>query len=304
MFETKVSLWKRIRRSPYQAVGSIFTIFITIFVMLLFFLIATGSSTLLSYLESKPQLTVFFKDEKDQGSVDRLIDRLKSTGKISTVNFISKEKALAIYREQNKNDPLLLEMVTADILPSSLEVSATSPQHLSSLADIMRDEPGIDEVVYQKDEIETLIAWTSIARKIGLIFIVFLIISTLFIILTSISMKIALKREEIEILKLVGATPWYIKRPFVREGLVYGLIGGNIAWLVNLLILLYLTPYLNSFLVGLPALSLLRLGTVSVDVWPPNVYLFILMWVMVTLFGLGMGFLGSILATARFLKSN
>src|SRR3989338_8192145 len=126
-----VSFWQRIRRTPYQAVASVFMIFITLFVFAVFLLLAVTSSVILSYFESKPQVTIFFSYEKDKTAVDTLIEILKSTGKIASISYISKDQALAIYREQNKNDPLLLEMVTADILPASLDVSATSPKYLS-----------------------------------------------------------------------------------------------------------------------------------------------------------------------------
>src|SRR3989338_2458687 len=195
-----VTFWKRIRRTPYQSVASIFMIFITLFVMAIFLLLVTSSSAILSYFESKPQLTVFFKDEKDMESVTQLIEKLKKTGKKASTQYISKEQALAIYKEQNKNDPILLEMVTADILPASLEISATMPVYLSGLAELVNEEKGIDEVVFQKDVVDTLISWTSTVRKVGFIFIFFLLLSTLFILLTTIGMKIALRKEEIEVL--------------------------------------------------------------------------------------------------------
>ncbi|MBI4226598.1 hypothetical protein HY612_05805, partial [Candidatus Roizmanbacteria bacterium] len=135
-----VMFWKRIRRTPYQSVASVFMIFITLFVMAIFLLLVASSSAVLSYFESKPQLTVFFRDEKDKESITQLIDKLEKTGKTASTQYISKEQALAIYKEQNKNDPILLEMVTADILPESLEVSATSPTYLAELAEMVNEE--------------------------------------------------------------------------------------------------------------------------------------------------------------------
>lgn len=297
-----VTFWSRLRRTPYQVIAAVFMIFITLYVMAVFLILAASSSAILSYFEGKPQLTVFFKDEKDKASVDSLIGKLKATGKMSSTNYISKEQALAIYKEQNKNDPLLLEMVTADILPSSLEVSAVSPQYLSDLAEVIKKETGIDEIVFQKEVVDTLVSWTSTVRKVGAVFILFLFGATFFIILTSISMKIAYRKEEVEILKLVGATGWYIKKPFIFEGLVYGIVGSTLAWIVASLCTLYLRPFIMSFLGGIPKLALLNIAGYTIYIWPFSLPLFILLWFVLLLVGLFIGFVGSLFAVSRYMK--
>lgn len=298
----KISFWKRIRRTPYQSIASVFMIFMTLFVMAIFLLLAGGLSSLLSYFETKPQLTVFFKDEKSKASIDELIQKLESTGRVASYQYISKDEALSIYREQNKNDPLLLEMVTADILPSSLEISATSPKYLVELSELAQKEQNIDEVVFQKDVVDTLVSWTSTIRKIGVIFLVFLMSSTIFILLTTIGMKIALKKEEIDILKLVGATSMYIRKPFILEGVIYGLIGAFAAWFTVAGIILYLSPFITSFLKGIPYLYFAAVGNVQINIWPPTVTLFALLFAVLTLAGFIIGFLGSLLAVSRYMR--
>lgn len=300
---SSISFWKRIRRTPYQSVASVFMIFMTLFVLAIFLLLAGGLTSLLSYFETKPQLTVFFKDDKSKASIDELVQNLQATGKVSTYQYISKDQALAIYREQNKNDPLLLEMVTADILPSSLEISATSPKYLVELSELSKKDKGIDEVVFQKDVVDTLVSWTSTIRKIGAIFLVFLAFSTIFILLTSVGMKIALKKEEIEILRLVGATSWYIRRPFIYEGIVYGLTGATLAWLVVSGLILYLSPFITSFLKGIPSLPLLQINAVNIYIWPPTLIIFSLLLVILQLCGFLIGLIGSSLAVSRYLKN-
>src|SRR3990172_5919127 len=185
-----LSIFQRLRRTPYQAVASVF-------MMGLFLLLVTSTSSLVSYFESKPQLTIFFSNEKDKTSIDKLVNKLMTTGKISSTKYVSKEEALNIYREQNKDDPLLLEMVTADILPASLDISATAPQYLNEIYQMVKGEEGVDDIVFQKEVVDTIISWATTVRRIGLIFILLLILSTFFILLTSIGMKIAMKKEEI-----------------------------------------------------------------------------------------------------------
>ncbi|MBI2617209.1 ABC transporter permease [Candidatus Gottesmanbacteria bacterium] len=297
-----LSNWKRIRRTPYQTLAAIFMIAITLFVLSIFLLIAAISSAVISYFESKPQITVFFQETVDKSQIDAISGRLQGTGKVASLIYVSKDEALKIYQEQNKNDPLLLEMVTADILPESIEVSTYSPSQLTEIAEILKSEKGIDEVVFQKDVVDTLISWTSTIRKMGIVFLVFLLAATFFILLTSIGMKIANRKDEIEILKLVGATPWYIRRPFIAEGLAYGVMGAFISWIIASGIVLYAQPYMTSFLQGIPPLALFSISTFSFHIWPPNIYLFLGLFLTLELAGITIGLLGSLLAVSRYMK--
>ena len=299
---TNTSFWQRLRRNPYQTTAAIFMIFITLSVVGIFLFMIGGLSGILSYFESKPQLTVFFKDEKDKSSIEALVEKLKATGKLATYQYISKEQALAIYREQNKSDPLLLEMVTADILPSSLEITAITPQYLTDLAEIAKKETGIDEVVFQNEVVDTLISWTGTVRQTGMILIFFLTVSSFFILLTTIGMKIAFHKDEIEILKLVGATPWYIKKPFIFEGLTYGIFGAGASWVVVTGLFLYLSPFITSFLKGIPSLPLWQFPGLTIYIWPLSPGIFLIVLLILLSLGLMIGLLGSFFAVARYMR--
>jgi cell division transport system permease protein len=209
--------WTHIRRSPYQSMAAVLTMFLTFLLSGVFGLTVMTSFMVLQYFESKPQATVFFKDVAQKEEADALKATLEATGKIASIKYVSKEDALAIYKEQNKNDPLLLEMVNADILPASLEVSATDPRHLKELEPIMKQSSGVEEVIYQKDVVDTLVSWTNAVRLVGVILAVLLSVDAILIVMTIIGMKVALKKDEVEILKLIGASKWYIQLPFLLE---------------------------------------------------------------------------------------
>lgn len=282
--------WKHIRRSPYQALAAVLIMFLTMFTASIFLLSAYGSSMILNFFESKPQITVFFKDEIKKEGIESLKQKLEETGKVASQKYVSKEEALAIYKEQNKNDPLLLELVTANILPSSLEISAKEAKDLSALNTIIQNEKtNIDEVVYQKDIIDSLISWTNAIRSIGVILVGFLTFVSLLIILMVIGLKIGQKKEEIEILHLVGASNWYIRKPFIYEGAFYGIIGGLLAWIISYGLLLYVTPYLSSFLSGIPLLPI------------PVIEMVKFLGIEIAS-GIFVGVIGSLLAVWRYLR--
>jgi len=246
--------WTNIRRSPYQAFAAILIMMLTFLVISFFTFLIGGSSKIVNYFESKPQVTAFFKNEAKQSDINTLENDLQSTGKIASVKYVSKDEALKIYREQNKNDPLLLDLVTADILPASLEISSLKIEDLSSISDTLKNSPIVQEVVFQKDVVSTLTAWTSALRKIGTALIIVLSLVSMFIMVTIIGIKISQKKDDIEIMRLIGATNWYIRWPFIFEGMFYGAIGAFLGWLISSLALWYATPFLSSFLRGIPIL--------------------------------------------------
>lgn len=248
--------WRNIRRSPYQAVAAIFVMMLTFLAFSIFALIIFGSTRIVDYFESKPQVTAFFRDEAKPADIEGLGNSLKESGLISEVKFISKEEALRIYKEQNKDDPLLLDLVTAEILPASLEIATYNIEDLALVSDTLKKSTIVQEVVFQKDVVSTLSSWTSALRKIGLAVVIILSMVSIFIMVTIIGIKISQKKSDIETMRLIGAGSWYIRWPFILEGVFYGLIGALIGWLISIGALFYVTPYLSSFLKGIPVLPI------------------------------------------------
>lgn len=281
--------WRNIRRSPYQAIAAIFVMMLTFLAFSVFALIIFGSSGIVNYFESKPQVTAFFRDEAKQADIEGLSNTLKNSGIISSTKYVSKEEALKIYKEQNKNDPLLLDLVTAEILPASLEISTYKIEDLTLVSDTLKKSPIVQEVVFQKDVVSTLTSWTSALRKIGLSVVIILALVSIFIMVTIIGIKVSQKRADIETMRLIGAGSWYIRWPFIFEGVFYGLVGALFGWLLSVGALLYVTPYLSSFLRGIPIFPI------------PPVFLLELLAVEV-LIAIILGALSSYLAVLRYLK--
>lgn len=262
---------------------------LTFYLASIFVLLVGASQAILTYFETRPQVTAFFKDEAKMNQVEDLKAKLGQTGKVLEMKYVSKEEALAIYQEQNKADPSLLEMVTANILPASLEVSAKSITYLSELAQVLRESPEVEEVIYQEDIVSSLRSWTSNIRKTGLELVGSLGIISFLMISVITGMKVVLRKEEIEILRLIGASSWYVRLPFLLEGIFYGAIGALAGWSLAYLRLLFLAPNLSEFLSNTP-----------LPVTPPAVYMLALLGGEILL-GVLIGILGSLLALRRYL---
>ncbi len=241
-------VFSAIRRTPYQSLSAILITSITFFVLTTLTLFLLGTNRLLSYFESKPQVTAFFKDTATNQDIDALKAKIQQTTLVDNLTYVSKEEALELYREQNKDNPLLLEMVTADILPSSLEVSSTSVDGLEAIAAVMQDSPHIEEVVYQKDVIDSLRKWLFGIRLTGIVLTATLLFVSMTTLIVIVSLKFRSKKTEMYTLTLLGATKWYIKAPFMTEAILYGCLGAFIGWGISYVLLLYLTPNIISFM--------------------------------------------------------
>lgn len=281
--------WHHIRRSPYQAFAAILIMIVTFLAVSVFAILIIGSSKIINYFESKPQVTAFFRDEAKQSDIDNLENQLKATGQVASMKFVSKEEALQLYKQQNKNDPLLLDLVSADILPASLEISAVQLADLPAISDQLKKDPMIQEVVFQQDVVSTLLTWTNTIRYVGIGLIIVLSIVSILIMTTIIGIKISQKKEEIEVMQLLGATNWYISVPFMFEGIFYGLVGAVIAWLVACGALFAGTPYLSEFLKGIP-------------LFPVPWYFYAGLLGGEVLLALILGWFASMLAVSRYIK--
>ena len=278
------------RRTPYQALAASLVMTLTLFIASVFALVTLGSERMLRYFETRPQVTAFFVDTATQEQVQNLSQVVINSGLTAGVKFVSKEEALAIYREQNKDDPLLLEMVTAEILPSSLEVSAARVENLAQVAELMQGAEGVEEVVYQPDVVAQVSRLTKGLRFAGMAILSFFAVTAMLIIMIIVSMRIASRRDEIEILRLLGASNWYIRAPFWLEGAIYGVVGAVLAWGAAIVMLLYSTPALLDFLGTIPLLP--------VPVWVMGAVLG-----GEIIFGLVIGSIGSLIALSRFMRS-
>ncbi len=265
----KNTVLKHIRRSPYQSFAAIFMTSVTFYIVSVFALVVIGAHSMLAFFESRPQVTAFFKDDTTTAQVETLKSDINQMVAVEAMQYLSKEDALAIYRNQNTDNPLLLEMVTADILPASLEVSAKNVNDLESVASLMQKAEIVEEVVFQKDVIDTLRKWVSGVRIAGIALSGLLIFASLTTIVMILGLKFTARKAEINTLSLLGATSWYIRSPFVSEGMIYAISGAVVGWGLSYVTLLYLTPNIIAFLqdiVILPVAPMVMLAMLGAEI--------------------------------------
>lgn len=276
-------------RNPYHTLAAILTMSLTSFAVAVFVLILAGSGQVLNYLETRPQVIAFFKLDTSEEHILQLKSQLEKSGQTTKVDYVNKQQALDIYKEQNINDPELLEFVTADILPASLEVSPMNIGALASLAQILSQDSQVERVIFQKDVVESLQAFLAKARMIGYGLVTILGVVSLLTVLIVISSNISSFGKEIEIMKLVGASSWYVRWPFLLDGALFGVLASSLAVGILYLFLPQIRFWSSNLIPG-------------VQILPVADQLLLNLWLGLTLGGVTLGILGSFAAMWKHLR--
>lgn len=286
------STLRQLRRSPYQAVAVLTVMTFTMLVLSVFVVLTLGANKILHFIESRPQLSAYFDQSitPTDEQVKKIGDVLRSTGHVTSLKYITKEEAYSIYKEFNKRDPAVLEYVNPSALPASIEISAVSPQYIGELSELVGRQDGIKQVAFQKDVVDRLVAWTNTIRIAGSIVVAILASTSILIVVMVTGMRIAIRREEVRIMQLVGASGWYIRWPFLLEGILYGMVSATIAVFITSGVLLWFSPQLAGFFGDFQIVPI------------PLTFLFGL-WGGIMLFGILIGVTGASIAVWRYLKT-
>ncbi len=237
-----------IRRSPYQALASVLLLTVTSILVFSLSFLMVGAQLILKYYEAQPQVVAFINIDTLEEEVSQVISALEEKSYIASVNYTNQDQALEIYKEAYATRPRLLELVTPQMLPASLELNATD---ISSLAQIKKDLlnfPIIDEVILQEDVIATFATITNFMRIIGIIFAGLMAFLSFLIIMIVISMKMQSKRATIFTQRLLGASKYYVTAPYMIEGIIYGFLGGMIGWGIVVLSVFYFAPTIQEYI--------------------------------------------------------
>ena len=252
-----------IRRAPFQALSAFFVLTITFFVVTLLAIAIYSSSKILTYFETRPQIIAFLKDDATKEDIFNFQGKLKASPLVSKVTFVTKEDALDIYKKATADNPLLTELVSPSIFPASLEVSITDLSYASDVVKEIKASSLVDQVGFtgslegenSLDSVLTKLKNIAWYIRVGGGLAAGVLVGTSFLILVVIiSMRMTTRRDEMEILDLIGATPQFIRNPIIIEALMYAIFGVLAGWLVGFLAIIYSTPSIVSYFGEIPIL--------------------------------------------------
>ncbi|GLX70909.1 permease-like cell division protein FtsX [Paenibacillus glycanilyticus] len=291
--------FKNIIRNGWMSFASISSIFFSLFLLGVFVLLALNINSMASNIESQVQIRVYLQTDIDQQKANQLENKIRKLSDVSKVEFVSKEKGLELLRKNlGKDGDALLDGYdqASNPLPDSFTVEVFDPQNIAATASQITalnngdETKPITSVKYGQGTVEKMFKITNAIRNIGLIVVIGLGVTAMFLISTTIKMTILARRREIGIMKLVGATNSFIRWPFFVEGALIGIVASGITTVVVLMAYSELVR-LNEVELGLLMIKLIPVADCG--------------WKIATLLiGLGslLGVWGSVISVRKYLK--
>lgn len=222
-----------LRSNRLVTILTIFTIMLALLIISVFMLLYVNLEGTVEQWSSKVVITAYFDNELSPQELIALKARVNALPGTDSLRYIDKEEALKRFSSRLKGQEALLEGVSADVLPASLEISLKkqhrSPDAVTGFVTGLKRIQGIGEVQYGEEWVRKFLTFFHFLRLIAFLIGGFLLMAVLFIVSNTIKLTIMARREELEILGLVGATPFFIKAPFLLEGMIQGATGAFLA---------------------------------------------------------------------------
>ena len=252
-----------VRRSPFQAMAAVFVLTLTFFVATLVSVMVYSSTKLITYFETRPQVIAFLKADVADADVADLQHKLEADDRVKEVKYVSREEALSIYKKATSDNPLLGQLVSPSIFPASLEFSVKDLNFAQAVIDDVQKESLVDSVGFTaalggesslSDVVSRLRTISSYVKIGGGVFVGMLAATSFVVLLIIISLRMTTRREEIEILNLIGATASFIRSPIILEAFIYSFLGVFLGWSITFIGVLYLAPSAVAYFGEIPIL--------------------------------------------------
>jgi cell division transport system permease protein len=288
-------------RSAYVSLASIFVITVALFVIGSTMLLDQLLTVSLTNIQSKVDINVYFVTTAAEGDIMALKTKVEALPDVAEVRYTSREDALTEYRLKNQNDSVAmqaLEELGENPLGATIAIRARETSQYENIARFLdeqkaietADAPLIDEVNYadNKESIETLTKIIDAVERASFVTMIVLIAAAILITFNTIRLAIYTAREEISVMRLVGASNSFIRGPFMLQGVMYGVIAGVLALAILYPIMIWIGPATAEFF--------------EFDLYVYFVTNFGTLFLTIVGIGVGLGLVSSMLAIARYLR--
>jgi cell division transport system permease protein len=289
-------------RNAWLAIAAMAVMVVTLTIVLFSLITNATFANTIAQITDRIDISVYLKDEVNPSDKDQLLKGLRGLPNVKEVKYLSKADALENYKRQNANNPQLLSAIssTDNPLPATILVK---PKDLNKIQDIKtylaidkNNKLQSDEPSYSGDRkaaIDKITHATNILRQVGIFAVLIFTVISVLIIFNTIQMAIFNRRDELTIMRLLGASTWYIRGPFVVENIIYGVFSA----IMSVVIIKVL------FIVASQALQATSLGLLDINYASTyfNSHVWILLTIQLTV-GILIGAASSVVATQRYLK--
>ena len=280
--------WQGFWRNAVMSLAATATMVLMLLLLAGFWIIQTGLLAGLEFTEQKVEVVAYLQPNVTVAQVTTLRTELEAMAEVESVTYVTRDQALDRFRAsmeaQGRED--LTQFLDSNPLYASLEVKLIDPSRIREVGDAMREDAAVRNVINIEDLVERVLTVTNILRTAGTVLLLVVGIICLFIIVNTIRLAVVARSEEIEIMRLVGASDAFIRWPFVFEGAFVGFLGAAI----TLGVLAAAADPLSGFMVEFFRVLPLEVGSLTRD--------------LVTLVmgaGVGLGILGSWVSVRTYL---
>jgi cell division transport system permease protein len=280
--------WQGFWRNAIMSLAATATMVLMLLLLAGFWIIQTGLLAGLQFTEQKVEVVAYLQTNATDTQVKTLQTQLEAMPEVESVTYVSRDEALEQFRQsmQSQGREDLTRYLDANPLFASLEVKLTDPSHVRIVSDTLREDPSIRNVINIEDLVNRVLTVTGILRTAGTVVLIIVGVIALFIIINTIRLAVLARAEEIEVMRLVGASDAFIRWPFVFEGAMVGFLGAA----ATLAILAGVADPLSQFMADFFRVLPLQFGSLTRD---------LVALVMGT--GVGLGIIGSWLSVRTYL---
>lgn len=285
--------FKQIKRNKGMAFTSVFAITAMLIILGLFFMVIININTAAEMVKNDyNNIEVFFKDNVSEKQIEKIKKDVKGCKEVDTVTYRTKSEALKILKVRWGDNAYLLDGLSSNPLPNSLVITVDNLEKSDQVAEAAAKIKGAEDVKYYKDTVQKLLKATKGFQIAAVVIMVFLIIVSIVVVSNTIKLTVLNRSDEIVIMKYVGATNWFIRGPFLLEGIIIGIISALISSGIVTLIYQSVVKVLGEDLLAVLSTPMVPVGFLSYN----------LVWVFLAL-GISIGAWGSIISMRRFLDT-
>ncbi len=282
----------QIFRNKGMSLASLFSITAMLLILALFFSFTVNVNYLTEQIKDEfNTIVLFLYDDTTTSDAYKIASSMESMEQVASVKYVPKEKAMEEFKQSWGDNAYLLDSLAENPLPNSLRVELADIQGGSLVAQVAYGFSGVEDVRFYREEVDKVLKVSSVIQKSALVVIVFLVIVSVMVVSNTVKLTVLARQEEIEIMKYIGATNWFVRGPMFVEGMLIGLISAVIALVVAAVLYTRLETGLQVDMMTLFATTLVDSKFVIKN----------LAWIFVAL-GVSIGACGSIISMRRFLK--
>ena len=283
----------QIFRNRGMSLASIFSIVAMLLILGLFFVITVNINLFTEVVKQDyDQVEVFLLDETTEADARQLIAEIEKQKGVSGAEYRSKDEALEILKQRWGESGYLLDSLGNNPLPASILISVDSLDNAGAVARFAGNLDGVDDIQYYQETVDKLTKITRFLQIGALVIMIFLVVVSVVVVSNTVKLTVFARAKEIRIMKYVGATNWFIRGPFLAEGIIIGVLAALIS--TGLIALIY-SKIIES--IGTQVMAIVSSPLISAS------YMTVNMVIIFVALGASIGAWGSIISMRRFLDT-